>query len=428
MSLFYDIASKVVRRMRLVFHPTERNFYEYNSDKGIFTQVAPAYVKREIWKDLNDSYSKGADKHAKDILGAAESVNILPRGKSFNPFKGTITLLNGQFNITKLKLFKFSKRFFSTIQIGVRYNPRATCDLWKKTILEIAGGDPALVAVIQEMFGLCLTTLVKFQKAFFLYGEGSNGKSLILNILQALIGMLNVSNIPYNKLSNSHYIAELDNKLVNISTEIDSKGMASTANFKAIVTGDWIQADPKYKDPYNFRPFAKMIFSGNSLPVSNDRSFGFKRRLVIIPLNRIFGEEEAKKELESELMEELDGIFLWALEGLDRLLDKGHFTPCLAVDNAIASYAQDINPLETFLEEVCFRGPSERTEKSEFRSRYTDWCHLNGYKELNAGNLTRELARLKIVAKHSDRVRYYEGVKLLVDDPVGPESGGESGK
>ena len=96
--------------------------------------------------------------------------------------------------------------------------------------------------------------------------------------------------------------------------------------FKAVVSGEEIEADHKFKDPFKFRPVSKLIFAMNELPRVEDHSNGFFRRVVVIPFNRTFNEDKRNRNLKYELeQQELDGIFIWALEGLYRLEERGRF-------------------------------------------------------------------------------------------------------
>ena len=69
-------------------------------------------------------------------------------------------------------------------------------------------------------------------------------------------------------------------KLVNISPEMKANATISDSYVKAIVSGDSIEAEIKFKPNFSFQPFARLISSTNELPRLLDLSDGFKRRLI----------------------------------------------------------------------------------------------------------------------------------------------------
>ena len=75
--------------------------------------------------------------------------------------------------------------------------------------------------------------------------------------------------------------ADLFGKLVNMFADLDSRALKSSSYFKAIVSGDAMDAERKHRDPFYFRPFARLVYSANEIPQSNDKSFAYYRRWCI---------------------------------------------------------------------------------------------------------------------------------------------------
>src|SRR5208283_6040548 len=110
--------------------------------------------------------------------------------------------------------------------------------------------------------GYCLTTDCSQQKAFMLYGVGSNGKSVFLALLESLVGGDNLSSESLQRLEFDKYItAKLYGKLVNICGDIPDIKMNKSEIFKKLTSGlDSIDAKNKYQDPFKFRNTAKLVF------------------------------------------------------------------------------------------------------------------------------------------------------------------------
>lgn len=234
----------------------------------------------------------------------------------------------------------------------------------------------------QEFFGLCLIKTQKYEKALFLIGEGSNGKSTVLHILQQILGKRNYSAVPLELFNNPHYTANFYNKLANISIETNAKSSVYDSLMKAVVSGDTITADGKYQPLIQFNPFCKLIFALNNMPRVDDKTDAFYRRMLIVRLNRQFTEEEQNKDLRTELESELDGVFLWMLEGLKRLQARGRFELSGVMKKEIEEYRKENNNVMTFVDEDCTLETSAIISKQTLYNAYVEWCKANGYKEL----------------------------------------------
>ena len=150
--------------------------------------------------------------------------------------------------------------------------------------------------LLAEIVGYCLTTSIDFHVAFFFFGEGANGKSLIQTVIETLVGLDNCSALMLSDLKERFRLAELDGKLVNLVPEIEAKELANDAKFKSIVAGDLQIGERQNQDPFKFRQFAKWIIACNSLPATRDRSYGFERRIVILPFERIVPQGKKKSQ------------------------------------------------------------------------------------------------------------------------------------
>jgi len=183
--------------------------------------------------------------------------------------------------------------------------------------------DKELQKVLQEMFGFYMFNGIPRPTCFFLVGEGSNGKSVIADLLQALIGEKNTTAFTLETLTTDQYVkAELINKKLNVCTEDESKYIKG-ATFKALVSGDNVTSQRKFLNSITFRPSTKLLFCTNDFPTFQEVNHGLKRRLMIIPFHRKFKEEEQDKNLTHKLItQELGGIIQWTLDGAKRLKDQ----------------------------------------------------------------------------------------------------------
>lgn len=313
--------------------------------------------------------------------------------ENLNPYPQFINVKNGMLDLNSLKLSEHSPNYYSTIQLNIDYNPKAKCPLFNGFLHEIFEEDRELVELIQELMGYCFVQEIKLQNAFIFLGSGSNGKSVLAEVIRHLIGPENVSSVSLSSLTGKFGMQDLPGKLVNISTENELDKKFNTQNFKALTGDDTVNVEKKYQDSYNTKLFAKIIILLNRMIESDDHSEGYYRRLVIIPFNksyRALGRGEARlpgvdymdKNLKEKILREIDGILNFALIGLHRLMKNDfNMTRSKASEKALYDYKVKRNPIIEFLSQKVEWDINAKTKRAELRIVYMKWASANGFEE-----------------------------------------------
>ena len=174
-------------------------------------------------------------------------------------------------------------------------DPQATCQTWEQFIQEITDGARDRSDLLQEMFRYCLTHNTRYQKCFYLIDDGANGKSVLLGILEALIGEANASHVEIAFLGSDFQRIKLANSMVNICNDIKTDVAGTGSFFKAIVTGDTISGCFKGKDFFDFKPTCKMVFAANNMLNTRDIDNGFLRRICFVNFPIKFVPEPTRK-------------------------------------------------------------------------------------------------------------------------------------
>jgi len=150
-----------------------------------------------------------------------------------------------------------------------------------------------------------------------------------------------------------------------------------------------------------------------------DTSHAFYRRLLIVPFNRVFEPHEQGKELQKKLVAEADGVFLWALRGLDRLYDNDCFTEPKVVREALDEYRRENNPVVAFVEDCCNLDTEFSTSKNTLYEEYKNYCDTYGFKAASVSTFFKELygayLSLKAVRPRTDegREQVIEGIVVV---------------
>lgn len=307
-------------------------------------------------------------------------------GESINEIDdGLINVKNGLLNWRTGELLPHDPKRFSRIQIPVEYKPNAKCPNVEKFLTGTLAPDT--VPTMLEFFGYSLVTHVRYKKSVMLTGTGNNGKSIFLLLYTALIGEKNKTNISLQDLEHNRFaLANLYGKLANIYADIPATRLDSSDKFKMIVAGDEIQAEYKGQDMFNFKPYAKMVFSANEKPSSNDVSAAFFQRWFIVPFENEFKGKSADKNLLSKITtpDELSGLLNLAIEGLRRLEEQGSFSHSETIAKAVEEYQKEADPLEQFIEECLnvFDDDEDMTVQArELYLTFVSWSKENGQRE-----------------------------------------------
>jgi putative DNA primase/helicase len=307
--------------------------------------------------------------------------------KEIKPTNGTtlINLNNGTFEITPKKQFlrPFKKSDFLTYQLPFAYNKEATAPQFKKFLDEVLP-EPELQNILAEYLGYIFVknSVLKLEKVLLLFGTGANGKSVLFEILMALLGAHNVANYSLQSLTaeNGNSRAMLVNKLLNYASEINGKLESNI--FKLLISGEPVEARLLYKNTQIISDYARFMFNCNELPKEVENTNAFFRRFIILPFRVTIPPNKQDKELSSRIIEtELSGVFNWVLNGLTRLLQIKDFSQSNIVQNEVLQYQKESDSVMMFLEDENYQRSVEydRPLKDVF-AEYKTYCLDSGYR------------------------------------------------
>jgi putative DNA primase/helicase len=298
------------------------------------------------------------------------------------------------FNLRTGEVLPHDKKYFTTHMLPIEFDPENVpdCPSWKERLREWNPAD-AVIRELQKFFGYCLTRETRYEKMLLLYGPGGDGKSTVMKILRALVGEQNCSHIPMGRLEDQFYLSRLVDKLVNMSTEVESRAMQSQ-EIKAIVSGDPISASFKNQTPFDFEPFCKLVYSTNRLPKMLDNSDGFFRKIMIIEFKGQFVKRKrANIFLYDELIQELPGIFAWALAGLVMLRDEG-FSEVAEMQSSLQDYKRMNNNILYYIEKHVEADPRGKAGKDALYEDYVKRCRSWNLLPIGEPQFRREFNRL----------------------------------
>lgn len=344
-------------------------------------------------------------------------MQIQKDSKDLNTNPYLLNVRNGVYNLLEERLIEHSPKFLTTVQLCVNYTPGAECPRFKKFLSEQLDADQ--IPLIQEMLGYFLVPVQRAQKCFVIVGEAAAGKSVLLRVInEVLLGRENVSNVSWQALNERFKPAELFGKLANIFADLPTKNIDDNGIFKALVGEDFLTVERKNKDPFSFQSYARLLFSCNTIPRNyGDKSEGFYRRLIIIRFKHAVPKEKRDPDLLDKFRDEADGIFLFALDGLRRLMSNGYrFSETESNARELQKYREDSNSILSFLHECCILEEGAEEGRMLVYSRYEKYCkdgNLSPYsqRKFNEELESYNMGIVRAVDKTGNR-RTWRGLRL----------------
>ena len=302
-----------------------------------------------------------------------------------------IAFNNGIYDVVMEQLIPFTPDIVLVNKIPHDYDPDAKDATMLKVMNNLTCGDPKLFDLLCEMVGYLFWRKNEMGWTFFCLGNKANGKSTFLDTLNYLLGNENTSALDLKELGKDFKSQELFGKLANIGDDIADDYISDTSIFKKVATGNIITANPKYEQPFKFRPFAKLIFSCNTFPRLNDRTNAAARRIIPIPFNATFDKNSddydpfVKYKLQTEMA--MSTLINLGLKGLKRMLINNDFTRCDAVESELRSIEENNNPLIAFLK----THKIEDQDADKLYSEYVWWASTSGVQSMSKPTFFKQI-------------------------------------
>jgi len=405
------ILSEHLRDEEKVFYAAEQ-YYQYGN--GVYRPITDLTARNIVRGKMISSETKLSQ--ITDAEGQWK-MQIQTDLKDLNANPYIINLQNGLYNVLEDTLSEHTPEYLSTVQIGAKYEPNATCPRFIQYLHECLADDQ--IDLVQEMMGYFLIPTNRAQKAFLIVGVGGSGKSkLLLTVSDLLLGKENVSNVSWQALNERFKPAELYGKLLNTFADLPTKNIDDNGIFKALVGEDYLTVERKNRQPFSMQSYARLLFSCNSIPKNyGDRSDGFYRRLVIIRFDHAVPKDKRDPDLLEKFRGEVDGILLFALEGLKRLMSNGfNFSETQTNIDALQQYKEESNSCLAFVKECCEIDATGEVGATHLYERYTTFCKENGMMPYGKQTFNKELeANFCQIVRGRDSTgncRVWKGIKF----------------
>jgi P4 family phage/plasmid primase-like protien len=411
----------------------------YVYDGGCYSRIGLDELKAQIVGCLHEHWVPLGSYYVNCIVMALTHLCLIESRQELNSWLDNIngaqviTAMNGNVSLTdrdkdgKPRLLPHTAKYFSLSRLPYDYDPAAQCPLWLTFLGDVLQGDQQYIHLIQEWCGYLFRPDLRQQKFLLCVGEGPNGKGVFFEVVEALVGRENCSQVPLTRFASPFALYTTLGKVLNATNE-SSHTIEEEAEtiLKAFVVGDRFTFERKFKEPVDAVPTAKVMIATNALPRFTDKTEGIWRRILLVPFNRAIPEDRQVKGLAQEIIEkELAGILNWTFDGLRRLNGQNGFTIPERSKDLMEEYRQDADPARAFLLENYTYSPNAYGDGTEeVYSRYREFCTVNGYQAMNERTFGRHVRRIfpdaerKRVGPRDNRRYVYEGLVAQGNEPV----------
>jgi P4 family phage/plasmid primase-like protien len=384
--------------------------------EGVYKPIGEVFI-RQMTRGLLEKQAR--INHVKEVTEHIRDCTFTEIEK-LNTHTDLINLPEGMLNWRTMELLPHSESYLSSIRIPVEFDPQAECPLIDKFFGEVL--PPDCIPLVLEIIGYCLIIdkRSRYSLVFLFHGGGSNGKSVLNNLILHLIGQENSCHIPLQQLDENRFKrADLVGKLLCSFSDLSSKPIESSSYLKTITGGDKIDIERKNKDPQYVNIYTKLLYSCNEIPKSGgDQSYGLYRRLCIISFPNRFTGKDADKSLIDKLTQpkELSGLLNKALVALRRLYEQDGFTEAESSKKMLEHYKKRNDPTSAFVTDCCSLDDlNARTERSILYQSYSVYCKNSGYWREGRNDFYERIRNYPGIreVEGSETGFFFEGIQLI---------------
>jgi putative DNA primase/helicase len=417
-------------------------FYEWTGTN--YREYADEEIEADLYAFLNAALviDKGGTprpynptKHkVQDAVHALRRHCILPRdcdapfwlggNRKYQRARNLVACHNGILNLTTRELAPHDPLLFTMNCLPLEYDPAAPKPKrWLRFLEELWPEDKAgkydkeAEQTLQEIFGYLLTADTSQQKIFLIIGPTRSGKGTIVTVLERLLGTENCAFPTLSSLSGEFGRWPLIDKMLAVITDARISSKADTHRIAetllSISGGDPQTINRKNRTFWTGKLNVRFLITTNVLPAIKDSSGTIATRYVLLKLTESFLNREDRT-LQAALAKEQAGILNWALNGLDRLTERGHFQLPASSQDAIRELEDAAAPVRAFLREWCVEGSDARANTKTFYRNYQEWAKDTGQRVLanNAFGMALKAALPKLKTTGAGAKRTYVGVAL----------------
>jgi putative DNA primase/helicase len=282
----------------------------YQPETGVYEPRGERFVSEKFEKMAGAFV---ANQTVNEVVGKVRRLSGVDDPRALDTKPHRLVVENGILNLHTGELDEYTPEEYHQTRLPVAYDPAAEPEAIDDFFHDIVADRD-----VGTLYRLIAHTLYKeyaAEKAAMLLGDGRNGKSVFLNLVEQFLGEQNVAERSLQELAEKQFAANnLQNKLANVQSDMSDEAVKDLGTFKKLTGRDTMVADVKYETPVTFENYATLMFAANRMPAMEEDTHALWRRWIYVNFPNTFdpGTDEyvPKRQLMKQLTtdEELQGL------------------------------------------------------------------------------------------------------------------------
>lgn len=389
---YHELASYLCHKHNIKYVSSTRNLWLFNGTN--YQMCNESWVKHQANLFCGEIF----ERERVELLKCVEDMALTDSSFEEIGEDKKICFANGVLDIETMCLLPHSKDYKFKIKIPHDWDEFATCPTWDQLLGNVFCDDQGLIRALQQFIGLILVNEghTRFNEMLILDGNGSNGKTTIVNAIMNLVGGGNWTAVSMNNVTTNRFsISHLKHSLVNFSEEEPPSAFKDGGVIKKLTGNSPVYGDVKHKAAFEFINKARLIISYNELPEFTDQTKGFKRRLLILPCEQDFDASRHLRisNVHEKLAKESSGILTKCLGAYLDLVNAGGFNFSSKTTNRINEIMRTSNPVLDWFENN-IEITQDKYDKLFRGEAYMHFKNYSGNTKIDKTSVTKELKKV----------------------------------
>lgn len=323
---------------------------------------------------------------------------------------------NGTVDLRTGELLAHDRAHYITRCCPVAYDPMADCPLWHRFLYRIMAQSDRLITFLQRYIGYSLTGDASEQSVVILHGSGSNGKTTLMETVQALLGDYAITTPTETLMVKRpggipNDVARLRGARLIAANEAEEGQRLAESLLKQLTGKDTVSARFMHGEFFDFQVTGKIWLRTNHKPVIRGTDHAIWRRIRLVPFDVVIPDAEKDARLGDKLKAELPGILAWAVRGcIDWQMD-GMGMPD-EVKQATEGYRNEMDVVGDFLAEKCVLLETAEVRAGTLYKAYRGWCDETGNQPVSTTMFGRSMAERGYAKDRARAGINYKGIGL----------------